>query len=225
MLIGDTSNSPNDPLAVKEQKEIYVCGEGFSGEYRMMIRRIYGRPTSGKATVEIYTKYGTDEQKRIRKQIDVADKNALVLFQVNDGRRVEPLADAQVQNVAKVQTAMNRAILAQQLSSLDDSQAARDFAQSVAMAERLGMRAFRRGAVGYRPEIISLPEGANFNSNAVISADRRYVRVSPSPTFSQVTEVSTFNYVTGEGDTQGGGIGGGGGLGGGGGFGGGGVGF
>ncbi len=220
VLIGDSTTNANDPLASSEKKEVYVCSEGFSGEYRVMIRGIYGRPTGGKVTVDIYTKYGTDEQKRMRKQIDLGEKNALVVFDVKEGRRNEPLAEAQVQNIAKVQNAVNRAILAQQLSSLDDSQAAREFAESVALAERLGLRAFRRGGVGYRPVIISLPEGANFNSNAVISADRRYVRVSPSPTFSQVTEVSTFNYVTGDSETQDQGN-----AGGGNGFGGGGVGF
>jgi hypothetical protein len=55
-------------------------------------------------------------------------------------------------------------------------------------------------------------------TNAVISSDRRYVRVSPFPFFSQIGEVNTFNFVTGdtETDTQGGGGGIGGGLGGGG---------
>jgi hypothetical protein len=71
--------------------------------------------------------------------------------------------------------------------------------------------------VGYRPQITTLPEGANFSTNAVISADRRYVRMSPSPTFSQVTEVNTFNFVSGDSGSQGGGGGGfGGGIGGGG---------
>ena len=57
-------------------------------------------------------------------------------------------------------------------------------------------------------------------SSAVISADRRYVRVAPSPNFTQVTEVNTFNFVLGSSSSQsvggagggfsGGGIGGGG---------------
>jgi hypothetical protein len=83
-------------------------------------------------------------------------------------------------------------------------------------------RPFWRGP-SYRPVITTLPEGANFSTNGVISADRRYVRVAPAPTFSQVTEVSTFNFVTGMGTTQqqqgngfGGQGGGGGGFGGGG---------
>jgi hypothetical protein len=135
------------------------------------------------------------------------------------------LEAAQVVQVAKVQNAMNRAVLAQQLAQLGQNDAARDYALSLYLAGGGTLPGggggpnnpfFRRGAVGYRPEITALPEGANFSSNAVISADRRYVRVAPSPTFSQVTEVSTFNFVTGSGSTQqqgqGGGFGGGGGV-------------
>jgi hypothetical protein len=48
----------------------------------------------------------------------------------------------------------------------------------------------------------------------VISGDRRYVRVSPAPNFTDIIQVDTFNFVTGAG---GGGGGGGGGIGGGGG--------
>ena len=118
------------------------------------------------------------------------------------------------------------------IALLDDSEAARRFAAALGMAGQNGQFPFfRRGAVGYRPDITVLPEGAGFQATAVISADRRYVRVSPVPFFSQVNEVSTFNFVTGQGNTQqqgmggvGGGMGGfGGGAGGGGGFGGGGM--
>ncbi len=58
---------------------------------------------------------------------------------------------------------------------------------------------------------------------AVISGDRRYVRVNPAPFFSDVTRVDTFNIASGEGTGGTGGIGGGVGGGAGGGFGGGGA--
>ena len=51
-----------------------------------------------------------------------------------------------------------------------------------------------RGAVGFQPVITNLPEGAQFFSTAVISADRRYVRISPFPFFSQIGQVDTFNF-------------------------------
>ena len=84
-----------------------------------------------------------------------------------------------------------------------------------------------RSAAGYR--WTRAAELANSTTSAVISADRRYVRVSPTPFFSGITEVNTFNYVTGSSGMSngagGGGFGGGGGSGGLGGFGGGGGGL
>jgi hypothetical protein len=56
----------------------------------------------------------------------------------------------------------------------------------------------RYNAVGYRPVITWLPEGTHFGASAVISPDRRYVRVSPTPFFSSVGPVYTYNIQTGE---------------------------
>jgi hypothetical protein len=59
-------------------------------------------------------------------------------------------------------------------------------------------------------------------ATAVISADRRYVRISSLPFFSSIGNVSTFNFATGGSGTSGSGgggnnpFGGGGGVGGGG---------
>jgi hypothetical protein len=221
--LGDVSAS-NQGAGVKGLAEAYVCPEGFSGKYRVMLKTVWGRPTSGKATIDIYENFGTKRERVIHEQVSLGEKNAVFAFELKDGRREKALPEAQIANIAKVQNAANRAILAQQLAQFDNSEAARSFALALSLAERNGMGLpWRRGAVGYRPIITALPEGANFNSNAVISADRRYVRVAPSPTFSQVTEVSTFNFVTGNSTTQQQGQGGGGFGGGGGGFGGGGF--
>ena len=51
-------------------------------------------------------------------------------------------------------------------------------------------------------EIISLPQGAMAAGLAVISGDRRYVRITPLPFFSQIGDVTTFNFVTGDQSTQ-----------------------
>jgi hypothetical protein len=67
---------------------------------------------------------------------------------------------------------------------------------------------FGRGAVGYQPVIMWLPEGANLMAQAVISADRRYVRVTSMPLFSGIGQVKTFNYATGASGTTTGGTGG-----------------
>jgi len=74
----------------------------------------------------------------------------------------------------------------------------------------------RRGAVGFEPQITVLPQGASLTGIAIISADRRYVRITPAPFFSQIGQVRTFNFITGTSAPGGGGGAGGGGAGGGG---------
>jgi len=56
---------------------------------------------------------------------------------------------------------------------------------------------FIQGAVGYQPIIITLPEGANLAATGVVSADRRYVRVSCVPCSLRFRKVTTFNYNSG----------------------------
>lgn len=51
--------------------------------------------------------------------------------------------------------------------------------------------------VGYMPMITWLPQGTHFGANAVISGDRRYVRVSGMPFFSSVGPVYSYNLHNG----------------------------
>lgn len=217
VFFGDASAA--DPgTSADGYSEIYTCPQGYSGEYRVLLRNAWGRPTSGTVTLAIYRNYRTDKQTFEQKQIKLGDKDHQVVFELKEGRRMEALPDAQVAQVAKVQNAFNRAILAQQMGQFTNSPASQAFGAGQRLLAGNGLGFFGRGAVGYRPVIITLPEGANLSTTAVISADRRYVRVSPAPTFSLVSEVSTFNFVTGDSNQQqGGGGGGGGGFGGGGG--------
>lgn len=57
-------------------------------------------------------------------------------------------------------------------------------------------------AVGYAPVITWLPEGASLGASAIVSPDRRYVRMSLSPFFSRVDGVDTFNFYTGQSGTS-----------------------
>ena len=60
------------------------------------------------------------------------------------------------------------------------------------------------GPVGFQPQITTLPQGAMLSGFplAVVSADRRYVRASPMPFFSQIGDVTTFDFggVAGDDD-------------------------
>jgi hypothetical protein len=217
VLVGDAF-ARSDQLSADGVSEIYVCPVAFDGTYRVLVRRVWGKIPSGKVTVDVYLHYGKPEQKRLRKQIPLAQEDALVVFELEGGRRLEPLAQQQLANAAADQVAVGQQLLAQQLMAAAGGTSLRDFLRS-RRNQRLTDQILdrTRGAVGFMPVIVFIPEGANLQvSQAIISADRRYVRVTPLPFFSQILAVRTFNFFTGQSGTSGGGSGGG--LGGGGGF-------
>ncbi len=154
---------------------------------------------------------GAQQEDKYREQIPLGDQDAAVKFEVKTGRRNEPLAEIQLANAAKGQMQINQAILAQQINSYSAGGANTAFGTS-----RNGLAGFPfvNGAVGFQPVIITLPAGANFTATGVISADRRYARITALPLFSQITAVSTFNIGSGRSSTLppppagGGGVGG-----------------
>ena len=202
VLLGDKfSIAGQQP--VNGYSESYVCPKAFKGEYRLLIRRVWGNVTAGKVTVDIFT--DNDEKPHIHEQLELDQTGAVVIFDVLHGRRIEPIGAHQLENMLEHQEMVGQALLAQQLHSLSNSDAARDFAISRKMAARNG-RFFLpgRGAVGYRPEITTLPEGAFFSAMApIVSPDRRYVRVTvpPMPIKMGVGDVRTFNFASGQAQT------------------------
>jgi len=198
VLIGDTSSQDNRKIG-EGTSESYECPEAFAGTYRVLIRRVWGKVTAGKVTVDLYVHYGTPEEKHMRHQISLGDKDSLVQFDLPKGRREEPLAEHQLANAAAGQLAVNQAILAQQLNQAAASSGGAVSALAASRGDFFGVP-FINQAVGYQPVIQPLPAGASLSVTGVVSADRRYVRITPQPFFSQIGNVTTFNIATG--DTQ-----------------------
>jgi hypothetical protein len=199
VIVGDATLRDSRGSA-EGQSETYVCPEGFDGTYRVLIRRVWGKVTAGKVTVDIYSHYGTAEEKHLRDQVAIGDQDSLVVFDLAKGRRKEPLAEQQLANAAAGQMAVNQSILAQQLNSLSGGQTAG--ANLAASRQGLFSVPFIQQSVGYMPIITQLQTGANMSTTGVISADRRYVRVSPFPRFTQIGQVTTFNLQQGVTSTQ-----------------------
>jgi hypothetical protein len=219
-LLGDSFSGRGDDKS-GTVSETYICPKGFSGEYRLLVRRVWGNVSTGNVTVEIVTDARRPQQRYIRKEVPLTEKNVLVVFEVKDGQRKQEVAEAQLAHLRDVQRDVQNHVLGQFGPDPGESgQVLSDLFRDVRQLGLAGVGnrgAFGRGAVGFRPELTVLPEGASFLGLAIISADRRYVRITPAPFFSQVGDVTTFNFVTGdEGQgAGGGGAGGGGGLGGG----------
>ena len=176
--------------------ETYVCPKGFSGKYRMLVHRVWGKVTAGKVTVDIQT--CNADRPHIHQQIPLGEKDAVVMFDVQSGRRSEHLEGEQIARLQTPVAPADRAALSRQLNRYEDSLAQRDY--RTARAQQRGWSG--GGPVGFQPQITTLPQGASLSgigSLAIVSADRRYVRTSPMPFFSQIGDVTTFDFGGGGG--------------------------
>ncbi|MBN2578758.1 MAG: hypothetical protein JXB10_07170 [Pirellulales bacterium] len=215
MLVGDALSQANSE-DTGAHREIYVCPQGFEGTYRLLIRRVWGNVTAGKVHVDLYVHHLAKQNAHMGRNVELKNDEAAVVFDLKDGRRREPLREQQVAAAAVGQIAVNRQILAQQIALAADPRAAGAMAQSRSLAGSNGGEAATpgflpfgfRGAVGYMPMVQNYPEGTQAGFAAVVSADRRYVRVSVYPMFSGISEVNTFNYSTGQSGSSNGSTGG-----------------
>ncbi len=54
-------------------------------------------------------------------------------------------------------------------------------------------------SIGFQPRISQIPEGVQLTVQPVVSADRRYVRLTVVPNFQNITDVQTFSFAGGVG--------------------------
>jgi hypothetical protein len=229
-LVGDTSSSGQQP-SLDGYSEYYVCSQGYSGQYDILVRRVWGEVSGGRATVEIVTDYGTPQQEHITKQIDINEKDAVLSVAVKNGHRQEPIAAAHLAAVRDQQLRCQpRGARPDAPSSGDGGFGFDDYLNYRRNLARVGTRSLGissrwwRGRLSPRDYAIARRCHADGDrcriGGSTLCADFALAE------FNGIGEVFTFNFVTGEeGQGQGGAGGGfgGGGMGGGG-FGGGGFG-
>ncbi|MEM6331698.1 MAG: hypothetical protein AAF790_15815, partial [Planctomycetota bacterium] len=180
--LGDTYAVEHEP-GIGGFSETYICPRAFAGDYRVRVERVWGDVTAGKVTVDVVTNFRSPQAVHRRQQIDLGKDGAVVLFNVAEGRRQEPIAQEQLARALQRQEDIGRAVLAQQLSSMSDPGAT-----PVRPEDRLRQltRPRRGGAVGFQPQVQQFQDGTSMQVNAVASADRRYVIIRPAPLFSTI---------------------------------------
>ncbi|MDO4574902.1 MAG: hypothetical protein Q4D98_06770 [Planctomycetia bacterium] len=172
--------------------ETYVCAQGFTGNYNVLVKKMWGEVVGDKVLVDIALHAGTEKEHHIKKVVKLDGDSFGVAFTMTHGRRTDSLqAQRLVEKVKEVKTSQ----LAKQLVDNLDQKALADYSSTTSGGYQ---PYYVNGAVGYKPEILWLPEGAQLSAQGVISADRRYVRITASPLFSTIPETRIFNYVTGD---------------------------
>jgi tetratricopeptide (TPR) repeat protein len=193
--------------------ETYLAAEAFSGEYQVEIETIWGHPLGGKAQLKIIRHQGTADETEELLTVELKSKHSeRRKLKLDDGRRMETayvppresqrapeppaavespdkvmhqlrvLADPEVTGTSRgfngAMTSTGQPVLPSQIKSGKAS----DPTPNDRTLYQTRVKPFVQNA-------------ANVTAQAVLSADRRYVRLSMSPVFNTVTGVQNIPLV------------------------------
>jgi len=166
--------------------EQYVCAFGMPGTYRVRIRHAYGEIVGKRAKLTIVRYQGTPQETKRELTVVLGEEDSIVRLSLDQGRR-QDLAQVTPSDRHR-RTAPRRRSILQMVGRMDaeSRRAARDFGVSRDRAE-----------AGFTPVISAIPEGVTLSALAVVSGDRRYVRLSLFPQFNNITDVFTFSFTGG----------------------------
>jgi hypothetical protein len=170
----------------KNSYDEYVCAKGVPGVYRIRVRHVWGVIAGGRAVLKVIRYQGTKKETVQTISIPLNERENVVRLSLTKGRRTE-LAHVARERRIHARRRSGRSLI-QRVGGLDP-----DAARLARQFNRSRNRSKQGGAVGYSPIVQILSEGATLTARAVVSGDRRYVRLNVSPVFSTISDVFTFS--------------------------------
>jgi hypothetical protein len=184
--------------------ETYVCPRAVSGPYKVRVRHVFGDVVGKRAQVEITQHVGTPQELTQRQTVVVSAEDAVISFALQQGRRERPrtvstrgLNPLRDRRMVEASQYLDRP----DVLTPEEAQALRRFLVGRELsfqqiANQTG-RPLVTGAVGFQPVVSTIPDGSIVQASAVVSPDRRYVRIAVNPIFTTLTDVFTFSFVSG----------------------------
>lgn len=185
---------PNNPKT-QNAYELYVCPMAASGQYKLTIRHVVGNVVAKQAKLTVITHQGTPQEKTSTEVVTLAGVETIVRVELKDGRRTELL------NAVPVAGMVPRVIQPDRFKVASDIlQAGYTKVEEAKRIERVRQRDVLLQNAGafqaaVQPVVRNFSEGVQFGAMAVVSPDRRYVRLSLNPTFTAITDVFTFTFA------------------------------
>ncbi|MCA9082101.1 MAG: hypothetical protein KDA58_16180, partial [Planctomycetaceae bacterium] len=181
--------------------ELYACPKAYAGEYRLTIENKSESPAE-RAVVTITRDAGSPQQSIKRETVSLKDGPAVLRITLQQGRRKVPRA---ILSQFDPDLLLRLQLAAQALPAQGSRRARKQ-----AVAEMLSSRGQGgpAGAFAVAPGVQVLNEGAILGASAVVSPDRRYVRIAVRPQFNTITDVFTYSILGGQTTSNPGGAGG-----------------
>ncbi len=167
--------------------EEYVCAIAASGYYTVTISHSTGKIVGNRARLTVIRYEGTEQESREKVNVIFDKATKKYRISLHQGRRLKKnpvyIPIRETSRAKQKRTHL-------QLLSLRNSMSYQP--------HRLNqIRTSPSGIVGYSPVVVPITSGASLSASAVVSADRRYVRIGLQPSFTNVTDVFTFSFVNG----------------------------
>jgi hypothetical protein len=184
----------------KDTHDNYVCPRGMSGDYRVTVRHVSGDVVGKRAVLKITRYQGSPREIVDFFTTEISDQDKIVRVTLTNGRLKE-LTALPLLDVPRNQPLADRRNRRERL--------VRPSAASLRAEAEFHDGRRRAGggpaAPGYQPVITVLADGVTNTAMAVISGDRRYVRLTTTPAFSTISGVDTFSFFSSGGSTNTGG--------------------
>lgn len=195
----------NDGYGPKQKNchEDYVCAFGFPGKYLVRVRYISGNIVGQRARLKVTRYQGSDRPIVESMTVILANEDRVIPIDLSKGRRSKK-SNVSLTPKSSQTTSTHSS---RNLSHAVFSKSARESLNSFRVSRQAGatISTGRQapfvtgvqniGGIANQPVISVIPEGVSLSGAAVISPDRRYVRLSLSPQFTNVTEVFTFSFL------------------------------
>ncbi|HSG69660.1 MAG TPA: hypothetical protein VLA12_04550 [Planctomycetaceae bacterium] len=181
--------------------ETYVCSRAISGNYVARIRHVQGQIVAGKALLKIIRHQNTDRESVKSFTISLGKDDQRVLFVLEEGRREkrDPTLEKRASAPRETSFRIRQLRLRQMTRGMTPAQ--QEVYERYANA-RLDNQAigFASGAaVGISPIISTVSDGAMLSAGAVISPDRRYVRIGINANMTELIDIVRFSVFGGAG--------------------------
>jgi hypothetical protein len=165
-----------------------VAPMALAGEYQVVVKHTEGDIVGKRARLTIAMHEGSPHEVRQTQTVPLDAEGQTVRVLLKRGRLPAPL-DVPVPPTTIGRRPSGRRTTVRQLPDAGEA----------------GPNGALVANVGFQPVIALVPSGVQMSALALVSADRRYVRITTSPLFTSLTDVFTFSFTGAIGPNLGGG--------------------
>lgn len=175
--------------------ELYVCPMAAAGEYKVTVHYVVGEVVAKQAKLSIIRHQGTPEETTSSQIVNLAGTDTVLRLGLKSGRRTELAAEVPLTAIIPRTTQPDPVKVVSAIRQAGYTQA--DQARHIEQVRRQDVLFQNLGGfqAATQPVVRNFSEGVQMGAMAVVSPDRRYVRLSLSPTFTAITDVFTFAFA------------------------------